>query len=128
MNKSLTDKYKRVINLVFNFMFQFYFIISILSKIHIIITNLKCQTQRMETQNSFKTILENESVTVSALLCAETLKIKVKVTDSANEHFGSMFRAEITEQQRKEKLSDFFESLEQVYQHIEEDKLIKVDL
>ena len=82
----------------------------------------------METQNSFATILENESVTVSALLCAETLKIKVKVTDSANEHFGSVFTAEITEQQRKEKLSDFFESLEQVYQYIEEDKLIKIDL
>ena len=65
----------------------------------------------MEIQNSFKTILENESVTVSALLCAETLKIKVKVTDSANEHFGSMFRAEITEQQRKEKLSDYFVNL-----------------
>ena len=85
-------------------------------------------TQKMETQNSFATILENESVTVSALLCAETLKIKVKVTDSANEHFGSVFTAEITEQQRKEKLSDFFESLEQVYQYIEEEKIIKVDL
>ena len=82
----------------------------------------------METQNSFATILENESVTVSALLCAETLKIKVKVTDSANEHFGSVFTAEITEQQRKEKLSDFFESLEQVYQYMVKDKLIKVDL
>ena len=82
----------------------------------------------METQNSFKTILENESVTVSALLCAETLKIKVKVTDSANEHFGSMFTAEITEQQRKESLKNFFESLKQVYRYIEENKLIKVDL
>ena len=72
--------------------------------------------------------MKNESVTVSALLCAETLKIKVKVTDSANEHFGSMFRAEITEKERKENLKDFFESLEQVYQYIKEDKLIKVDL
>ena len=82
----------------------------------------------MESQNSFATILKNESVTVSALLCAETLKIKVKVTDSANEHFGSVFAAEITEEKRKEKLSDFFESLEQVYQYIEEEKIIKVDL
>ena len=51
----------------------------------------------MEIQNTFTTILVNESVTVSALLCAETLKINVKVNDETNEHFGSVFTAEITE-------------------------------
>ena len=77
-------------------------------------TDLKCQTQKMETQNTYTTILENESVTVSALLCAETLKIKVKVNDETNEHFGSVFSAEVTEKQRKENSNDRFQSLQQI--------------
>ena len=68
----------------------------------------------METQNTFTTILENQSVTVSAFLSAETLKIKVKVNDEANEHFGSVFTAEITEQQRNEKLKDYFDNLKEI--------------
>ena len=51
---------------------------------------------------------------MSAFLSAETLKIKVKVNDEANEHFGSVFTAEITEQQRNEKLKDYFDNLKEI--------------
>ena len=93
------------------FLENLYLWIIILWKIYSIYTNLKCQKEKMETQNTFTKIFENQSVTVSALLCAETLKITVKVTDSANEHFGSVLTAEVTEEQRNEILSDFFENL-----------------
>ena len=46
--------------------------------------NIKILNKEMETQNTFAKIFENQSVTVSVLLCAETLKINVKVNDETN--------------------------------------------